>query len=74
MYFGPVVMLSVENVRAGDCDVLASGRYWDPVRIVLACGYRIGLARWSYTDYLNHKITVLILSVSAIREVAVGLV
>ena len=65
-------MASVQNIRARDRDVLAGVRNLDLVRIVLARGYRISLARRSYTDYLDHKVTVLILVVSAIGQVAIS--
>ena len=67
-------MVSIQNIWAGDRDVLALAWYWDLVRVVLACGYRVCLARRVYTDYLDHKVTVLILVVSAIREVLVSLI
>jgi hypothetical protein len=40
--------------------------------IVLACGYRVSLARRVYTDYLDPKVTVMVLVVCAICEAAVG--
>jgi hypothetical protein len=54
--------------------VLASARNLDLVRIVLARGYCVRLAGRIYTDDLDHKITILILVVSAIREVLVSLI
>jgi len=74
MYLGPVVMFSVQNIWASDCNVLAGVRYRNLVRVVLACRYRIRLARRTYTDYLDHKVTLLVLVVGAIREISVSLV
>ena len=66
-------MVIVQNIRTGYCDVLASARNRNLVRIVLACGYRVCLARRVYTDYLDHQITVLGGSlVTAICEVTVS--
>ena len=62
-------MACIENIGAGDSDVLTSARYWNLVRIVLACGYRVWLARRIYTDYLDHKISVLVLIVSAVSAI-----
>ncbi len=59
VYLRPVVVVGVQNIRASDRDVLARVRNWDLVCIVLACWYRICLARWVYADYLDHQITVL---------------
>ena len=74
VYLRPVVMVSVQNIRASDRYVLASARNRNLVRIALARRYRICLARRIHTDNLDHQITVLILIVSTIREVAVSLV
>ncbi len=67
-------MVSVKNVRAGDCNMLAHIWYGNVVRVVLAGGYRVCLGRRIYTDYLDHEVAVLILVVGAVREVAVSLV
>jgi len=49
--------------------MLANAWHWDLVCVVLACGYRICLARRVYTDYLDHKISVLVLIISAVSAV-----
>ena len=67
-------MVSIQNIRTGDRDVLTGAWYWDLVCIVLACGYRVCLARWVYVDYLDDKVTVLILIIGAIRQIDVSLV
>jgi hypothetical protein len=67
-------MVRIQNIRASDHDVLARARNWDLVRIVLACGDRVCLARWVYADYLDHEVTVLVLVVGAICEVTVNLI
>ena len=73
MYLRPVVMVSIQNIWSRDRDVLASAWYWDLVRVVLACGYRICLARRVYTDYLDHKVTVIwIPFVTTVCEIAIS--
>src|SRR3989442_7005096 len=68
-------MVSVQNIRARDRDVLAWAWNWDLVRVVLACGYRVRLAGRVYADYLDHKITVLgVPLVTTICEVTVSLI
>src|SRR3989449_8395543 len=68
-------MVSVQNIWSRDRDVLAGARYEDLVRIVLACGYRVCLARRVYADYLDHKITVLgVPLVTTICQVDVSLI
>jgi hypothetical protein len=68
-------MVSVQNKRASDRDVLANASNWNLVGIVLACGYRVCLARRVYADYLDHQITVLgVPLVTTICEVAVSLI
>src|SRR2546422_6511910 len=73
VYLCPVVMVSVQNIWSRDRDVLAGARYEDLVRVVLACGYRVCLARRVYTDYLDHKVTVIwIPFVTAVCEIAIS--
>src|SRR6266571_2924190 len=68
-------MVSVQNIRACDRDVLANAWNWDLVRIVLACGYCVCLARRVYADYLDHEVTVLgVPLVTTICEVTVSLI
>ena len=62
-------MVSVQNIWSRDRDVLAGARYEDLVRVVLACGYSVCLARRVYTGYLDHKISVLVLIVSAVSAI-----
>ena len=53
--------------------MLASGWYWDLVCVVLACGYRVWLARRVYADYLDHEVTVIwIPFVTTVCEIAVS--
>src|SRR5205807_9282870 len=75
VYLRPVGMVSVQNIRARDRDVLAWAWNWDLVRIVLACRYRVCLARRIHTDNLDHKITVIrIPFITAVCEVTVSLI
>ena len=73
VYLRPVGMVSVQNIRTRDHDVLARTGNRDLVGIVLACGYRVRLARRIHTDNLDHKITVIrIPFITAVCEVAVS--
>ena len=74
MYLCPVGMLFIQNVRAGDFDVLPYIWYGNVIRIVLAGGYCVSLGRPVYTDYLNHEVTVLVIVVGAVSEITVSLI
>ncbi len=49
--------------------MLANIWNWYLVRIVLACGYRVCLARRVYADYLDDEVALLMLVVVVVCEV-----